>query len=89
MARDAPARRRQARHDALRERPLDRAGHARRGAIIARRLLWEAGVGPFARERICALVRHHMAPYHLIDSEHAVRRTLRSRSRRRAAVSTC
>ncbi|WP_053226305.1 AAA family ATPase [Solirubrobacter soli] len=51
-------------------------GHARRGAIIARRVLWEAGVHPFARERICGLVRHHMAPYHLIDSEHAVRRTI-------------
>ncbi len=51
-------------------------GHARRGAIVARRLLWEAGVHPFARERICGLVRHHMAPYHLIDSEHAVRRTI-------------
>jgi putative nucleotidyltransferase with HDIG domain len=51
-------------------------GHARRGAIIARRLLWEAGVHPFARERICGLVRHHMAPYHLIDSEHATRRTI-------------
>src|SRR3954454_24233171 len=51
-------------------------GHARRGAIVARRLLWEAGVHPFARERICGLVRHHMAPYHLIDSDRAVRRTI-------------
>jgi putative nucleotidyltransferase with HDIG domain len=51
-------------------------GHARRGAIMARRLLWEAGVHPFARERICALVRHHMAPYHLIDRDDAVRRTI-------------
>ena len=51
-------------------------GHARRGAIVARRLLWEAGLHPFARERICGLVRHHMAPFHLIDSEHAVRRTI-------------
>ena len=51
-------------------------GHARRGAIIARRVLWEAGLSPFARERICGLVRHHMAPYHLIDSEHATRRTI-------------
>ncbi|RKQ90582.1 putative nucleotidyltransferase with HDIG domain [Solirubrobacter pauli] len=49
-------------------------GHARRGAIIARRLLWEAGVEPRARERICALVRHHMAPYHLIAQRDAVRR---------------
>jgi predicted kinase len=51
-------------------------GHARRGAILARRVLWEAGLSPFARERVCALVRHHMAPYHLIESEHATRRTI-------------
>ncbi|WP_354697503.1 hypothetical protein DSM112329_03134 [Paraconexibacter sp. AEG42_29] len=43
-------------------------GHARRGAIIARRVLWEAGVDPAARERICALVRHHMVPHFLIDA---------------------
>ena len=51
-------------------------GHARRGAIIARRLLWAAGVEPRTRERICALVRHHMAPYHLVGRSAAVRRCL-------------
>ncbi len=53
-------------------------GHARRGAIIARRLLWEAGVDVAARERICGLVRHHMAPHFLIDAEreHGVRRCI-------------
>ena len=51
-------------------------GHARRGAILARRLLWEAGVDAFMRERVCALVRHHMAPYHLVGSGDAVRRCL-------------
>src|ERR1700712_1412835 len=50
-------------------------GHAHRGAILARRILWEAGLSPFARERICGLVGHHMAPYHLIDSD-ATRRTI-------------
>lgn len=50
--------------------------HARRGAIIARRLLWEAGVEPRTRERICALVRHHMTPYHLINRSGAVRHCL-------------
>src|SRR4051794_19027700 len=52
-------------------------GHARRGAIIARRLLWEAGAHPVARERICALVRHPPAPAGLIDSADATRRTIR------------
>ena len=60
-------------------------GHARRGAIVARRLLWEAGLHPFARERICGLVRYHMAPFHLIDSERAVRRRGRDGARGRRA----
>lgn len=57
---------------------LTAPGHARRGAILARRVLWEAGVEPLARERICALVRHHMAPYHLLENERslAVRRCI-------------
>ena len=46
---------------------LSAPGHARKGAILARRILWEAGVDPHARERICGLVKHHMAPYRLID----------------------
>ncbi|MDP9371086.1 MAG: AAA family ATPase [Chloroflexota bacterium] len=42
-------------------------GHARRGAIAARAILWRLGV-PFAeRERVAALVRWHMVPFHLID----------------------
>ena len=51
-------------------------GHARRGAIIARRLLWEAGIEPAARERICALVRHHMVPHHLIERAGATRQCI-------------
>jgi predicted kinase len=48
-------------------------GHARRGAIVARRLLWEMGV-PFAlRERVTALVRWHMAPHFLIERPDGVR----------------
>jgi len=44
-------------------------GHARAGAIIARELLWRAGVKSERRERVCALVRHHMVPYHIFDRE--------------------
>jgi predicted kinase len=44
-------------------------GHSARGAIMARRILWEAGV-PFAtRERACAIVRNHQVPFFLIDRE--------------------
>jgi predicted kinase len=52
---------------------LTSRGHAWRGAIFARRLLWELGV-PFARrERIAALVRHHQTPYWLAEDPHPQR----------------
>ena len=41
--------------------------HARRGAIMARTILWRLGV-PFAvREQVCALVRHHLKPFYLLE----------------------
>ncbi|MEM8931954.1 MAG: AAA family ATPase [Acidobacteriota bacterium] len=48
-------------------------GHARRGALHARRVLWLEGVDSVRRERICALVRHHMVPLYLRDSENRFR----------------
>jgi predicted kinase len=48
-------------------------GHSARGAIDARRILWEHGT-PFAiREQVCALVRHHQVPYRLIQRDDAER----------------
>ncbi|HEY8504274.1 MAG TPA: AAA family ATPase [Gemmataceae bacterium] len=42
-------------------------GHAWKGAIRARQILWRRGV-PFApREQVAALVRHHLVPFYLID----------------------
>jgi putative nucleotidyltransferase with HDIG domain len=42
-------------------------GHSRRGAILARQILWRMEV-PFApREEIAGLIRWHQAPYFLID----------------------
>ena len=44
-------------------------GHARKGAIMARQILWRQDV-PFAmREPIAALVRHHLAPFHLLERD--------------------
>lgn len=44
-------------------------GHAWRGAIMARRILWRMNL-PFAyREQITALVRHHLVPLYLVDRE--------------------
>ena len=48
-------------------------GHSVRGAIDARRILWEMNTGFPSREQICALVRHHQAPFHLIDRDDAQR----------------
>jgi predicted kinase len=48
-------------------------GHSRRGAILARQILWRLGV-PFAvREQVAALVRHHQVPYYLVDRPDAQR----------------
>src|SRR5262245_58018823 len=50
--------------------------HARRGAIMARGILWRLGV-PFAlREQVCALVRHHLKPFFLIEDSDARRLAL-------------
>ncbi len=43
-------------------------GHARRGATMARALLWSAGYDPLRREEICALVAFHMAPHYAVAS---------------------
>lgn len=42
-------------------------GHSVRGAIMARCILWESNVDIAAREQVCALVRHHQLPFHLIN----------------------
>jgi predicted kinase len=42
-------------------------GHSRRGAILARWILWKMGVPFSVREQVCALVRHHLKPFHLAD----------------------
>lgn len=52
-------------------------GHARRGAVVARGLLWRAGLDWRRRERICALVRHHMGPPRLVRAEDARREAIR------------
>jgi predicted kinase len=48
-------------------------GHSQRGAIDARRILWELGIGFTAREQVCALVRYHQSPFHLINRPDARR----------------
>lgn len=48
-------------------------GHSQRGAIQARRILWESGADFEAREQVCALVRYHQAPFYLINRTDSLR----------------
>jgi predicted kinase len=44
-------------------------GHSWRGAVRSRGILWRSNV-PFAeREAVCAIVRHHLVPFFLAESE--------------------
>jgi predicted kinase len=52
-------------------------GHSQRGAIDARRILWEMHAPFTIREQICALIEYHQAPFHLIDHDDAQRRAFR------------
>jgi predicted kinase len=44
-------------------------GHARRGSILARKLLWEKNFDPRLREQICSLILYHMVPFWMIDEQ--------------------
>lgn len=48
--------------------------HATRGAVHARRILWEAGADVGLREQVCGLVRHHQLPIHAADGERSAQR---------------
>ena len=49
-------------------------GHSPRGAIDGRRILWDLGADFAVREQVCALVRYHQTPFHLIERADAQRR---------------
>jgi predicted kinase len=55
---------------------LTARGHAWRGAIEARRLLWGVDAPFAAREQVCALVRWHQHPFFLIEREDARRQAI-------------
>lgn len=42
-------------------------GHSRRGELLARRILWEAGAPIGWREHVAALVRHHQVPFWALE----------------------
>ncbi len=51
-------------------------GHARKGAILARGILWRLGVPLALRERICGLVRRHLVPFFLIEQAEPERKAI-------------
>lgn len=52
-------------------------GHSRRGELMARRILWEAGVAAGDREHIATLVRHHQVPFWALERPDLERIALR------------
>ncbi len=44
-------------------------GHSWRGAVRARQILWRLGTSFDDRERVAAIVRHHLVPFFLSESE--------------------
>lgn len=48
-------------------------GHSKRGAIMARSLLWSRGMPMAAREQVVNLIRHHQIPFFLIDQPNSQR----------------
>src|SRR5262249_2265857 len=48
-------------------------GHSRRGAVLTRGMLWKRDVPFTFRESVCALIRYHQIPYHLLDRHDPLR----------------
>ena len=48
-------------------------GHATRGEVVARTLLWELDVPPLLREQIAGAIRYHQIPLFLIERDDAER----------------
>ena len=48
-------------------------GHSWRGAVRARQILWRRNTPFQERESVAALVRHHLVPFFLVDSENPKR----------------
>ncbi|MEZ6141147.1 MAG: AAA family ATPase [Zavarzinella sp.] len=47
-------------------------GHSRRGSIMARNILWRLNFPFHQREQVCAIIRHHLVPFFLVDSDNPV-----------------
>jgi putative nucleotidyltransferase with HDIG domain len=51
--------------------------HSLRGAVMARRILWEMDVPWAVREQVCGLIRFHQAPFFLLDDADPLRKAAR------------
>lgn len=48
-------------------------GHSWRGAVRARHILWRRGVPFGPREQVAAIVRHHLVPFFMAESENPLK----------------
>lgn len=48
---------------------LTARGHSSKGAVFARRFLWELGLSWREREQVCGLILHHQVPFFLVEKE--------------------
>lgn len=55
---------------------LSSRGHSRRGALLARQILWQHDAPFEFREQVAALIRHHQVPFHLLDDANPVRKAI-------------
>jgi predicted kinase len=55
---------------------LSARGHSRKGAIMARQILWRLGVPLREREQVAALVLYHQVPFHLLERADCQRRAI-------------
>ncbi len=51
-------------------------GHSWRGAVMARKILWQKNYPFQIREQIAALVRHHLVPFYLVEAHNAQKLTI-------------
>ncbi len=51
-------------------------GHSRKGAIVARRILWRLGLPLHLREQVANLVLYHQVPFYLLERADCLRRAI-------------
>ncbi len=56
---------------------ISNPGHSPKGAIMARRVMWELGYPFDVRERVCGMILFHQVPYFILSDKASLRRLVR------------